>query len=137
MGKREDHFLEIDGVRVLGEYKCSESALATVKKFFENELPDQEEFEVCYSFETLGRCLPDFEYDSLSVEELESQIEAGNPVIVSTIPDEQDELHSVVVAGFNDEIFEVISDGERLELGREEFEMAWGRTGNNSLTRGN
>ena len=99
----------------------------------------------CVSFGTIQPCLPEgYGYDSCNFRDIRGSIDEGDPVIVSMIPNSnlrawfisgQDPHHTMVIHGYDDENYYVISDGDKYKVDQISLDKTRSRAGFACLKR--
>lgn len=126
-------YIPMEGVRVTGDYMCSESALATIRMNEHIALPSEEELVRCYSYDTIQHCLPNWNETDVRPENVEEILESGRPILVSIIPLGQTETHTSIINGIDDDNYYTISDGGERVVSKKRFEREWRRTNFRSM----
>lgn len=133
--------LQIEPVYCPYEYYCSENSVATLLGYYKRNVDPRDIHDNdCYSFSTIGGCLPKkFKRRSSTIIKIRRSIKNKHPVLVSVIPDlnikenpYEPEVHTILIYGYSDKNILSIDDGVKKRINYINFKRIWKRTNNDT-----
>jgi len=116
--------------RQRGTYMCSEASMSMVLKFHGFDI-EQENLTSCVNLESMNDCVDKYlkctVKDNGVLDDIISEVDNNRPVMVRILPKWQDELHTIVVKGYDQDNI-IVNDpamGEGHVIPRSNFLDLW------------
>lgn len=120
---------------VSAPYYCTENALSSMLGYLGvNISPTTLHEWGCDMFDNAIKCMPKkYEYRKATLDDIMQSVKAGQPAMVSIVPEGQDERHTVVVIGYDERGLFLLDNCDVKHRDFKTFGQEWKRTNNKTI----